>query len=57
VSPEKPFIDMKETWTKVWEVNAGGQMSIPVKFSAYPDPVSRWYVPPLENNTFPHGEP
>ncbi|XP_056270498.1 vascular endothelial growth factor receptor 2 isoform X3 [Pseudoliparis swirei] len=39
---EKPFIDMKETWTKVWEVNAGGQMSIPVKFSAYPDPVSRW---------------
>ncbi|XP_068581368.1 vascular endothelial growth factor receptor 2 isoform X1 [Cebidichthys violaceus] len=39
---EKPFIDMKEPWTKVWEVNVGDQTSIPVKYSAYPEPNSKW---------------
>ncbi|KAM7410380.1 hypothetical protein PAMA_001699 [Pampus argenteus] len=41
---EKPFIDMKEPWTKVWEVNVGDQTStlIPVKYSAYPDPSFKW---------------
>ncbi|XP_070688229.1 vascular endothelial growth factor receptor 2 isoform X2 [Pempheris klunzingeri] len=41
---EKPFIDMKEQWTKVWEVNVGGQTStvIPVKYSAYPEPSFKW---------------
>ncbi|KAM9848527.1 vascular endothelial growth factor receptor 2 [Aulostomus maculatus] len=41
---EKPFIDMKEPWTKVWEVNVGDQTStyIPVKYSAYPEPDFRW---------------
>ncbi|XP_022058720.2 vascular endothelial growth factor receptor 2 isoform X2 [Acanthochromis polyacanthus] len=43
---EKPFIDMKEPWTKVWEVNVGDQTStlIPVKYSAYPpEPNFKWY--------------
>ncbi|XP_070817122.1 vascular endothelial growth factor receptor 2 isoform X1 [Chaetodon trifascialis] len=41
---EKPFIDMKEPWTKVWEVNVGGQSPtlIPVKYSAYPEPNFKW---------------
>ncbi|XP_073332125.1 vascular endothelial growth factor receptor 2 isoform X1 [Pagrus major] len=39
---EKPFIDMKEPWTKVWEVNVGSQASLPVKYSAYPDPSLKW---------------
>ncbi|XP_039984992.1 vascular endothelial growth factor receptor 2 isoform X1 [Xiphias gladius] len=40
---EKPFIDMKEPWMKVWEVNVGDQTTlIPVKYSAYPDPSFRW---------------
>uniref|UniRef100_A0AAQ5YFY5 receptor protein-tyrosine kinase n=1 Tax=Amphiprion ocellaris TaxID=80972 RepID=A0AAQ5YFY5_AMPOC len=44
VFPEKPFIDMKEPWTKVWEVNVGDQTStlIPVKYSAYPEPSFKW---------------
>lgn len=44
--PEKPFIDMKEPWTKVWEVNVGGQspIPIPVKYSAYPEPGFKWCV-------------
>uniref|UniRef100_A0A8C2ZSD8 receptor protein-tyrosine kinase n=1 Tax=Cyclopterus lumpus TaxID=8103 RepID=A0A8C2ZSD8_CYCLU len=46
---EKPFIDIKEPWTKVWEVNVGDQTSIPVKYSAYPEPSSKWYVPPWNN--------
>ncbi|XP_061636703.1 vascular endothelial growth factor receptor 2 isoform X2 [Phyllopteryx taeniolatus] len=42
---EKPFIDIKEPWTKVWEVNVGGLMStsIPVKYSAYPEPDFKWF--------------
>ncbi|XP_040040692.2 vascular endothelial growth factor receptor 2 isoform X1 [Gasterosteus aculeatus] len=39
---EKPFITMKEPWTKVWEVNVGAQTSIPVKYSAYPEPSFAW---------------
>ncbi|XP_068175579.1 vascular endothelial growth factor receptor 2 isoform X1 [Antennarius striatus] len=40
---EKPFIDMKEPWTKVWEVNVGDQSKqIPVKYSAYPEPSFKW---------------
>ncbi|XP_031167526.1 vascular endothelial growth factor receptor 2 isoform X2 [Sander lucioperca] len=39
---EKPFIDMKEPWTKVSEVNVGDQTSIPVKYSAYPEPDYKW---------------
>ncbi|XP_008297578.1 vascular endothelial growth factor receptor 2 isoform X1 [Stegastes partitus] len=41
---EKPFIDIKEPWTKVWEVNVGDQTStvIPVKYSAYPEPSFKW---------------
>lgn len=39
---EKPFIDMKEPWSKVWEVNVGDQTSIPIKFSAYPEPNFKW---------------
>ncbi|XP_054646685.1 vascular endothelial growth factor receptor 2 isoform X2 [Dunckerocampus dactyliophorus] len=41
---EKPFVDMKEPWTKVWEVNVGDQSStvIPVKYSAYPEPSFKW---------------
>uniref|UniRef100_A0A671YJS5 receptor protein-tyrosine kinase n=1 Tax=Sparus aurata TaxID=8175 RepID=A0A671YJS5_SPAAU len=37
-----PFIDIKEPWTKVWEVNVGSQASLPVKYSAYPDPSFKW---------------
>lgn len=46
VFPEKPFIDMKGPWTKVWEVNVGDQTStmIPVKYSAYPEPSFKWFV-------------
>lgn len=39
---EKPYIDLKEPWTKVWEVNVGDQTSIPIKYSAYPDPAFKW---------------
>ncbi|XP_042339126.1 vascular endothelial growth factor receptor 2 isoform X2 [Plectropomus leopardus] len=39
---EKPFIDMKEPWQKVWEVNVGSQANIPVKYSAYPEPSLKW---------------
>ncbi|XP_028259922.1 vascular endothelial growth factor receptor 2 isoform X2 [Parambassis ranga] len=41
---EKPFIDMKEPWVKVWEVKVGEQTStvIPVKYSAYPEPGFKW---------------
>ncbi|KAA8589807.1 hypothetical protein FQN60_013172 [Etheostoma spectabile] len=39
---EKPFIDMKEPWTKVSEVNVGDQTSISVKYSAYPEPDYKW---------------
>lgn len=41
---EKPFIDMKEPWTYVWEVNVGDQtsISIPVKYIAYPEPSFKW---------------
>nr|XP_046248175.1 vascular endothelial growth factor receptor 2 isoform X2 [Scatophagus argus] len=40
---EKPFIDMKEPWTKVWEVDVGDQSAqIPVKYSAYPEPSFKW---------------
>uniref|UniRef100_A0A8C6M898 receptor protein-tyrosine kinase n=1 Tax=Nothobranchius furzeri TaxID=105023 RepID=A0A8C6M898_NOTFU len=39
---EKPFIDLKEPWFKVWEANVGEQTSIPVKYSAYPEPDFRW---------------
>lgn len=44
--PEKPFIDMKEPWTYVWEVNVGDQtsISIPVKYIAYPEPSFKWYL-------------
>uniref|UniRef100_A0A3Q3E344 receptor protein-tyrosine kinase n=1 Tax=Hippocampus comes TaxID=109280 RepID=A0A3Q3E344_HIPCM len=37
---EKPFIDIKEPWTKVWEVNVGSlsSTSIPVRYTAYPEP-------------------
>ncbi|KAM4629460.1 vascular endothelial growth factor receptor 2 isoform 4-T4 [Polymixia lowei] len=43
---EKPFIEMKEPWTKVLEVNMVDQTSeylIPVKYSAYPEPTVKWY--------------
>ncbi|XP_018525829.1 vascular endothelial growth factor receptor 2 isoform X1 [Lates calcarifer] len=40
---EKPFIDMKEPWMKVWEVNVGDLTTlIPVKYSAYPEPSFKW---------------
>ncbi|XP_034736780.1 vascular endothelial growth factor receptor 2 isoform X2 [Etheostoma cragini] len=39
---EKPFIDMKEPWMKVSEVNVGDQISISVKYSAYPEPDYKW---------------
>uniref|UniRef100_A0A4W6CE05 receptor protein-tyrosine kinase n=1 Tax=Lates calcarifer TaxID=8187 RepID=A0A4W6CE05_LATCA len=40
----KPFIDMKEPWMKVWEVNVGDLTTlIPVKYSAYPEPSFKWY--------------
>ncbi|XP_056235032.1 vascular endothelial growth factor receptor 2 isoform X1 [Seriola aureovittata] len=40
---EKPFIDLKEPWMKVWEVNVGDQTTlIPVKYSAYPEPSFKW---------------
>uniref|UniRef100_A0A4W6CKA9 receptor protein-tyrosine kinase n=1 Tax=Lates calcarifer TaxID=8187 RepID=A0A4W6CKA9_LATCA len=43
IFPEKPFIDMKEPWMKVWEVNVGDLTTlIPVKYSAYPEPSFKW---------------
>ncbi|XP_019752318.1 vascular endothelial growth factor receptor 2 isoform X1 [Hippocampus comes] len=41
---EKPFIDIKEPWTKVWEVNVGSlsSTSIPVRYTAYPEPSFKW---------------
>ncbi|XP_013889993.1 vascular endothelial growth factor receptor 2, partial [Austrofundulus limnaeus] len=42
---EKPFIDIKEPWTKVWEVNLVGDQTstlIPVIYSAYPEPSFKW---------------
>uniref|UniRef100_A0A1A8S2T1 receptor protein-tyrosine kinase n=1 Tax=Nothobranchius rachovii TaxID=451742 RepID=A0A1A8S2T1_9TELE len=39
---EKPFIDLKEPWFKVWEANVGEQTSIPVRYSAYPEPDFKW---------------
>lgn len=40
---EKPFIDVEEPWTKVWEVNVGEpSTNIPVKYSAYPEPSIKW---------------
>lgn len=46
VFPEKPFINMKEPWTKVWEVNLGGPTPthIPVEYTAYPEPSFKWYM-------------
>uniref|UniRef100_UPI003AACC981 vascular endothelial growth factor receptor 2 n=1 Tax=Centroberyx gerrardi TaxID=166262 RepID=UPI003AACC981 len=43
---EKPFIEMKEPWMKVLEINVGDQTSeslIPVRYSAYPEPIVRWF--------------
>ncbi|XP_056132265.1 vascular endothelial growth factor receptor 2 isoform X3 [Lampris incognitus] len=43
---EKPFIEVKEPWMKVLEVNVGDQTSeylIPVKYYAYPEPTVKWY--------------
>ncbi|XP_049573762.1 vascular endothelial growth factor receptor 2 isoform X1 [Syngnathus scovelli] len=42
---EKPFIDIKEPWTKVWEVNMGGlsPTTIPVRYTAYPEPSFKWF--------------
>ncbi|XP_074524690.1 vascular endothelial growth factor receptor 2 isoform X2 [Halichoeres trimaculatus] len=39
---EKPFIDIKEPWTKVWEVNVGDPTTIPVRYLAYPEPSYKW---------------
>nr|XP_020459029.1 vascular endothelial growth factor receptor 2 isoform X1 [Monopterus albus] len=41
---EKPFIDIKEPWIKVLEVNVGDQKptQISVKYSAYPEPSFKW---------------
>lgn len=44
---EKPFIDIKEPWTKVWEVDVGEDVGdqtaqIPVTYSAYPEPSFKW---------------
>lgn len=44
VFTEKPFIEIKEPWRKVWELNVEEQTSIPVKYTAYPDPELKWYV-------------
>lgn len=42
---EKPFINIKEPWTKVWETKVGEPfITIPVKYTAYPEPSSRWCV-------------
>lgn len=36
---------MEEPWTKVWEVNVGEPSTyIPVKYSAYPEPIIKWCV-------------
>ncbi|XP_019937018.2 vascular endothelial growth factor receptor 2 isoform X2 [Paralichthys olivaceus] len=51
---EKPFIDIKEPWIKVWEVNVGDQTKqIQVKYSAYPDPSFKWLkngLPPSKDD-------
>uniref|UniRef100_A0A3Q4AUQ2 receptor protein-tyrosine kinase n=1 Tax=Mola mola TaxID=94237 RepID=A0A3Q4AUQ2_MOLML len=40
---KKPFIDIKEPWTKGWEVKVGDPSTvIPVKYSAYPEPGFKW---------------
>ncbi|XP_037530978.1 vascular endothelial growth factor receptor 2 [Nematolebias whitei] len=46
---EKPFIEIKEPWTKVWEVNVGEEnvgeqtsTQIPIIYSAYPEPSFKW---------------
>ncbi|XP_029285675.1 LOW QUALITY PROTEIN: vascular endothelial growth factor receptor 2 [Cottoperca gobio] len=39
---EKPFLHMKEPWMKDWEVIVGDLTSIPVKYSAYPEPSFKW---------------
>ncbi|TMS20452.1 Vascular endothelial growth factor receptor 2 [Larimichthys crocea] len=40
---EKPFIDMKEPWTRVWEVNVDETPTlIPVRYTAYPEPSFKW---------------
>ncbi|XP_024114848.1 vascular endothelial growth factor receptor 2 isoform X1 [Oryzias melastigma] len=39
---EKPFIEMKEPWPKLWEVTVGAQASYPVRYSAYPEPSFKW---------------
>lgn len=42
---EKPFINIKEPWTKVREAKVGEPFTtIPVKYTAYPEPSSRWCV-------------
>ncbi|XP_029002975.1 vascular endothelial growth factor receptor 2 isoform X2 [Betta splendens] len=40
---EKPFIDIKHSAKKVWEVNVTKQTTLAVKFSAYPDPSFKWF--------------
>ncbi|KAL4000212.1 all-trans-retinol 13,14-reductase [Sarotherodon galilaeus] len=50
---EKPFIDMEEPWTKVWEVNVGEPSTyIPVKYSAYPEPIIKWFKNDLPLNDY-----
>uniref|UniRef100_A0A8D3CVA6 receptor protein-tyrosine kinase n=1 Tax=Scophthalmus maximus TaxID=52904 RepID=A0A8D3CVA6_SCOMX len=40
------FYVMMNPWMKVWEVNVGDQTTmIPVRYSAYPEPSFKWYVP------------
>uniref|UniRef100_A0A7N6B521 receptor protein-tyrosine kinase n=1 Tax=Anabas testudineus TaxID=64144 RepID=A0A7N6B521_ANATE len=39
---EKPFIDIKDSVKKVWEVNVTEQATLTVKYSAYPDPSFKW---------------
>ena len=48
---EKPFVEIKEPWKKVLEVNVGDQFTtIPVKYSAYPEPGFKWYDPTQQPN-------
>ncbi|XP_063776987.1 vascular endothelial growth factor receptor 2 [Pseudophryne corroboree] len=39
---EKPFIIIDSTMEKLFIVNAGGRVKIPVKFTAYPLPDAKW---------------